>query len=200
MGILGLVVFGAMASLVATGEMEPEAAILRWLAGQRSSFWTVLMVGITRVGTGPVTAIMTSILCLWLWAKKQHRNAVFLAAANFGGAVLNATLKAIFERQRPSGQLVSAFVDPQTFSFPSGHAMSAMIFYASVSIVAARLGAPRLRAFVYVLAIIMIPTMGFTRLYLGVHYPSDVVGGWAMGAAWVAFIYLLFDGGERVGA
>jgi len=187
-----------MASLVATGEMEPEAAMLRWLADRRSSLWTAVMVGITRFGAGPVTAIMTSILCVWLWTKRQNRSALFLAVTNLGGGLLNATLKATFERQRPSGELARAFVDPQTFSFPSGHAMSAMIFYTSVSIVAARLGGPGLRAFVRVLAIMMIPTMGFTRLYLGVHYPSDVVGGWAMGAAWVALIYLAFDDGHRV--
>lgn len=149
------------------------------------------MVAITRFGSGPVTVAMVTALCLWLLARRQRREAVLLAAANLGGTALSATLKTIFERQRPPAEIVSSLTDPQSFSFPSGHAMSAMVFYASISIVGMRLGRAGLRAFVLGLALLMIPTMGFTRLYLGVHYPSDVAAGWALGAAWVSLWYLI---------
>lgn len=190
--ILGLVVFGGMAALVATGQLEEEAAMLRWLEGQRSSPGTSAMVTITRFGTGPATAAMTTVLCVWLLLRKRAQETVFLATANFGASLVNAALKLAFERQRPTSEIVSSLMDPQSFSFPSGHAMSAMVFYASLSIVAARLGGTRVRILVVALALIMIPTMGFTRLYLGVHYPTDVVGGWALGATWVSLSYLVF--------
>ena len=69
--------------------------------------------------------------------------------------------------------------------------MGAMVFYASICIVGLRLDRPWLRGLVLALALVMIPTTGFTRLYLGVHYPSDVVAGWALGAAWVSLSYLV---------
>jgi len=188
--VLGFVVFGATAGLVATGEIPQDAAVLRWLEGQRSSFWTSAMVAITWLGTGPVTLTLTAVLCMSLLVRKQRLDAAFLAAANFGGAIVNAAAKAIFVRQRPPAEVVNSIMEPQSFSFPSGHAMGAMVFYASICIIGLRLDRPWLRVFVLALALVMIPTTGFTRLYLGVHYPSDVVAGWALGAAWVSLSYL----------
>jgi undecaprenyl-diphosphatase len=150
------------------------------------------MVAVTTFGSGPVTALMVTALCIWLLARGQQREALFLAAANLGSAIGNAALKATFERQRPPAEIVRSLADLQSFSFPSGHAMNAMVFYASISIVGMRLGRAGLRVFVLGLALLMIPTMGFTRLYLGVHYPTDVVAGWATGATWVSLSYLMF--------
>ena len=189
--VLGFVVFGGTAGLVATGEIQQDAAILRWLEGQRSSFWTSAMVAITRLGTGPVTLTLTTVCCMWLLVRKQGLDAAFLATANFGGAIVNAAAKAIFVRQRPPVEVVHSIMESQSFSFPSGHAMGAMVFYASICIVGLRLDRPWLRGLVLALALVMIPTTGFTRLYLGVHYPSDVVAGWALGAAWVSLSYLV---------
>jgi undecaprenyl-diphosphatase len=192
MVILGLAVFGVMAALAATGQMQEEAAMLRWFEGQRSSSGTSAVLAITRFGAGPTTAAITTLLCVWMLIRKQTQEAVFLATANFGASMVNAALKVTFERQRPTSEIVSSLMDPQSFSFPSGHAMSAMVLYTSISIVAARLGGTAVRTMVMALALIMIPTMGFTRLYLGVHYPTDVMGGWALGAAWVSLSYLVF--------
>lgn len=190
--VLGVVVFGAMASLVTTGQVEEEAAVLRWLEGRRSALWTAAMVAVTRFGAGQVTGAIVITLCAWLLVRKQTLEAAFLATANLGSAILNAALKAVFERQRPPTDIVVSITDPQSFSFPSGHAMSAMVFYASISIVAMRLGSAGLRTVVLAAALVMIPTMGFTRVYLGVHYPSDVIAGWALGAAWISSSYLVF--------
>ncbi len=201
MVVLGFVVFGAMAALVATGKIEQDAAILGWLEGQRSSFWTSAMVAITRLGTGPVTLTVTAVLCLWLFVRRQRLDAAFLATANFGSAIINVAVKAIFERHRPPIEIVNSILEPQSLSFPSGHAMGAMVFYVSICIIGVHWHRPW-RALVLVLALVMVPTMGFTRLYLGVHYPSDVVAGWALGAAWVSLSYLVlfqtWPGGRRV--
>ena len=188
--VLGFVVFGAMAGLVATGKIEEDTAILGWLEGQRSSFWTSALVAITRLGTGSVTLTLTTVLCVWLFARKRRLDAAFLATANFGSAIISAAIKATFERQRPPIEIVNSVLEPQSFSFPSGHAMGAMVFYVSICIIGVHLNRPW-RVLVLALALAMVPTMGFTRLYLGVHYPSDVVAGWALGAAWVSLSYLV---------
>jgi undecaprenyl-diphosphatase len=65
-----------------------------------------------------------------------------------------------------------------------------MVLYTSLAMIAAGLGLPRLKRALIALALIIVPTMGFTRLYLGVHYPSDIIGGWALGASWVWLVYL----------
>jgi undecaprenyl-diphosphatase len=190
--LLGAAVFGAMAMLVTAGQVEEEALVLRWIEDRRSPWWTFAMVAITRFGTGPVTATLTALLCVWLLVREQRRDAAFLATVNLGSVILNTAFKSLFERQRPPDEIVTSVMDLQTFSFPSGHALSAMVFYASVSIVGARLGGAGLRALLLAAAALMIPTMGFTRVYLGVHYPTDVIAGWGLGAAWVSVAYLIF--------
>lgn len=190
--LFGVAIFGVMATLVTEGRIEEEIAMLRLLEEQRSQGWTSVMVAVTRFGSGPVTAALTTTLCIWLFARSWRLEAAFLALSNLGSAALNTGLKAIFERQRPQSEIVSAITDPQSFSFPSGHALSAMVFYVSILIVGARLAGAPLRASLLTLAVIMVPMMGFTRLYLGVHYPTDVIAGWAVGAAWVSSSYLAF--------
>lgn len=195
--IIGMAVFGVMAAVATEGQLEEEVAILRWLEDQRSGLATTAMVILTNLGSGVVMISGTILLCSWLLIRERRRDAGFLATANLGSAFVNTVLKVAFERQRPPAEIVSSITDPQTFSFPSGHAMSAAVFYASIAIVGSRLGGAGVRFLLLAAALTMIPAMGFTRLYLGVHYPTDVVAGWALGGAWVSLCYLMFHASGR---
>lgn len=111
-------------------------------------------------------------------------------AVSIGGGLLTVLLKNYFSRQRPD--VVPHLVEAELSSFPSGHAMaSAMIYLALaavvVPIIPTRLG----RSYVIAVAVFMTILVGVSRVYLGVHYPSDVLGGWTVGLSWAIFCWLI---------
>ena len=108
----------------------------------------------------------------------------FLLGATLSGLLLCGLLKGLFERPRP--QLVSHLSYVTTTSFPSGHSLASFCFYGALAaLVTARLASRALRAAVWAAAALVIAVVGFSRLYLGVHYASDVVAGYATGFVWV---------------
>jgi undecaprenyl-diphosphatase len=188
--LVATLIFGVMAMSVRPGPVGPDATILQALEAARAPHATEVMVAITTTGRGPVTAAFVLLLATWLLVRGFRTKAVFLLVANLGSAVLSQSAKAMFSRPRPSFDVATRITGPDSFSFPSGHALSAMVLYTSLAMVAGGLGHGRLQRALIALALVMVPTMGFTRVYLGAHYPSDVVGGWALGAAWVWLVYL----------
>jgi undecaprenyl-diphosphatase len=183
-------IFGAMAMWVRSGPVGLDAGILQTLEAARSTRATEAVVAITTVGRGPVTAAIVVLVAVWLLVRGYRKEAAFLVVANLGSVILSLGLQEVFTRPRPPLDVVTRITDPESFSFPSGHALSAMVLYTSLAMIAAGLGLPRLKRALIALALIIVPTMGFTRVYLGVHYPSDVIGGWALGASWVWLVYL----------
>jgi undecaprenyl-diphosphatase len=139
---------------------------------------------VTLVGSPGVWAI-TALFALWLYWRKERFLFWAWIASNVGGGILQLVLKGTVHRNRP--QYAAAYLHGQSYSFPSGHTMSATICW-SLMVVCAGLslgwhGRKRLR--LYVVSTTIIVLIGFSRLYLGVHYPSDVVGGLIIGTAWV---------------
>lgn len=187
---LGLGLFGLIAAFVTPGPIGPDAEHLQLLERARTDTWTRVMIAITDFGGGLVTAALVLALVVAIGIKRATAEAVFLLVANAGGWILSSIFKSLFERPRPPPDVVSAITHPQSYAFPSGHSLSAMVFYTSLVMVASGLHRKGLAVWLTGLAAIMVPTMGFTRVYLGVHYPSDVVAGFALGAAWVWFVYL----------
>ena len=188
--VVGLIVFGAIAAFVAPGPMGPDAEYLQAVEGARTDRWTDVMLAITNFGKGPVTAFLVLILVIAIGIQRAAAEAAFLLVANLGSWILSPIVKSIFARPRPQPDVVSAITHPQSFAFPSGHSLIAMVFYTSLVLVALQLGRRKLALWLALLAAIMVPTMGFTRVYLGVHYPSDVLAGFALGASWVWLVYL----------
>ncbi|AKC85478.1 phosphatase PAP2 family protein [Pseudoxanthomonas suwonensis] len=135
-----------------------------------------------RYGVIPVDILLS----LALLAFRRWREAVFAMVAFAGSALLNVAAKQSFRRERPS--LWESIAPETTFSFPSGHAMGSMTLAAVVVLLAWR---TRWRWPVLVLAVAFTGLVGLSRLYLGVHYPSDVLAGWAAGLAWTAGVYLV---------
>jgi len=129
----------------------------------------------------------------------QHKySAILLLVSTFGGLVLNGVLKLGFNRPRPS--IFVPEVHAVSSSFPSGHAMSAAIVYGTVAYLAARLHKRMwARTLVMTAALIVIVLISISRMYLGVHYPSDVIAGLAIGLAWAGFCMATLEAIKKFG-
>nr|WP_310234481.1 phosphatase PAP2 family protein [Luteimonas terrae] len=125
-------------------------------------------------------------LVLVLLALKRWRDALFVAVATGGSALLNLATKQLFARDRPS--LWESIAPEATYSFPSGHAMGSMTLAAVLVLLA---WPTRARWGVIAAMAVFVPMVGLSRVYLGVHYPSDILAGWAAASVWVVGVYLV---------
>jgi len=130
----------------------------------------------------PTLLIAASLLALlWLWRMRRGRLGLALLAVTLTGRALSEAQKYWIARARPN--IEPHLVVVKTSSFPSGHATSSMIFYLTLALVIAANGRWRFSATAAAVAISLL--VGISRVMLGVHWPSDVVGGWALGMLWV---------------
>lgn len=140
-----------------------------------------LMISITRIGD-PRTVVPTTVVFFgFLWWQRYRLEAKFFALNAFGGAVLSYVLKLAFSKPRPD--LWPKLISETTFSYPSGHALGSMVLYGFLSYVLADLY-PRYAKTFYWVAAVLIVAIGFSRLYLGVHWPTDILAGYGVGFLW----------------
>ena len=179
--------FVELADVVSEGATQQfDEAVLRWMAEHQMPWLQHAMFEITLLGTGLVLMTMVAVSATFLWLSDHRFSALLLVIATWTGVAINSLLKTTFDRPRP--QVFEWGADVLTSSFPSGHAMTATITYGTVAYLAARLQRSRLARWITLLAAgLMITLICLSRLYLGVHYPSDVVAGALMGLAWTAF-------------
>ena len=138
---------------------------------------------LTALGGVTVLTLVSALAVAFLLTRGRVRQAFYTALATGGGALFGALLKALFARARP--EAVPHLVEVNSLSFPSGHSMNSAIIYLTLAVMISRsFEERRTRLFVIGVAALLVLTIGFTRLYLGVHYPTDVLGGWTVGAAW----------------
>lgn len=147
---------------------------------------------VTWLGGTIWLAVITAAVALWLLARGQGRLALFLVLTTAGGGVLNRVVKILVDRPRPEvdHEVASALGD----SFPSGHAMSSVVVYGALLLVllpVVRRRAARRAVVVSVAA--LVAAIGSTRLLLGVHFLSDVLGGFVLGLAWLAASVAAFE-------
>ncbi|WP_167508025.1 phosphatase PAP2 family protein [Corallococcus aberystwythensis] len=142
---------------------------------------------VTSLGGFPVLSLITTAVCGFLLVARRYRTSLFVLSSIVGGWILNALLKNLFHRPRPS--VVPHLTETMSTSFPSGHAMLSAITYLTLGALLAQFAEHR-RVKVYLLAVALVLSVlvGCTRVYLGVHYPSDVLGGWVAGLAWALFV------------
>ncbi len=145
---------------------------------------------ITALGSGAVLALVTLGVAGYLLLRRQHRTLVLLIVATFGGALLSLLLKSLFSRPRPPFASEEVYV--LTSSFPSGHSMLSAAVYLTLGALLARTS-NRYRHKVYFLGVAAVITglIGFSRVYLGVHYPTDVLAGWGFGLIWALLFWLI---------
>jgi len=185
--VAGTVVFAELAERVREGYTQHfDVAVLQWLGAHHTPLLTNIMTEITPLGTGIVVMTIVGVTTAFLWHTEHRISAQLLLAATAGNIILNNVLKLYFDRARPN--VFEWQTHAASSSFPSGHAMSATVVYGTVAYLLARLQKHAWsRAITLVTAVIMIALICLTRLYLGVHYPSDVLGGIVVGLAWAAF-------------
>jgi undecaprenyl-diphosphatase len=144
----------------------------------------------TALGSVGVIVFITLGVAGYLTLLRKHRTVLLLTIAVAGGLLLNTLLKLGFDRPRPDLVPHGAYV--YTASFPSGHAMLATATYLTLGALLARvLPDRRTKFFVLAMAVVLCFLVGFSRVYLGVHWPSDVAAGWMVGAAWALLWWLV---------
>lgn len=150
----------------------------------------IMFTDITSLGSTTVLALVTLAAVGYLLFSRRTGAAWMMLAAVAGGTLLNNVMKLFFERPRPD--LVAHIVDTQTTSFPSGHAMISAITYLTIGAVMARVQKQRtVRLYLIAVAVLATVLVGISRVYLGVHWPSDVLAGWCAGASWAILCWLV---------
>ncbi|KAB7643651.1 phosphatase PAP2 family protein [Polymorphobacter fuscus] len=154
------------------------------------------MVDLTALGGVTLLTLVTLIVMGFLLTQRKYAEAAFVGIAIGGGALLGSLLKASYARTRPS--LVAHLVEVNSASFPSAHAMNSAITYLTLGVLVARAASThREKAYAMWVALLLTLVVGVSRVYLGVHWPTDVIAGWAVGSAWAVTCWII---AERVRA
>jgi undecaprenyl-diphosphatase len=152
----------------------------------------------TALGGVGVLTLLGVATMLYLILAHKYRTALFTTLALSGGWLLSTTLKLGFDRPRPD--LVPHGSAVYTASFPSGHSMMAAVTYLTLAAMLARVQPKRrLKAYLLLVGIVVTVLVGISRVYLGVHWPSDVLAGWTAGAAWASLCWLIARWAQRRG-
>lgn len=195
--VAGIVGFVALMA-VATGS-EPHAFDTQILLALREDghpdrplgpHWLELaMRDVSSFASTTVLLLVMAAAVAYLLAVRRRAMALFVLIVLGGGQLLTSVLKLSVDRPRP--ELVSHLVEVLTLSFPSGHAMGAALTYGTLGVLAADIAPNRAaKACLLGLAIFVTLLVGISRIYLGVHWPSDVMAGWCAGFAWAALCFL----------
>jgi undecaprenyl-diphosphatase len=195
-----LLLVGFVASLVTTSGLvtlhdeilkasfeQRDIAIQTWVHGFAEPVLTKLMEGLSWIGSPLVVTPTVTLAVAWMGWRRRRDDALLVAAAALGGVALDTVMKLHFRRSRPD--VPWAFVHEHSFSFPSGHSVMAMVMYGIIVYKTEdKLQSKRARAALMVGAFLMVAGIGVSRVYLGAHYPSDVAGGYFVGAVWLAAV------------
>jgi undecaprenyl-diphosphatase len=148
---------------------------------------TVAMRVVTMLGAPFVLISLSLVAGLAFVARRNYRAMTLLVATMAGSTLLNEVLKLSFHRTRP--EPFFEIQTPGSFSFPSGHALASFCFYSTIAaLISARTKSRTVRIVVWTLAALLITLIGLSRIYLGVHYPTDVLAGYAAAFIWVIII------------
>jgi undecaprenyl-diphosphatase len=176
-----LLLIGALAlavteiSVVARADVALAGAIHAQAADWLTSTW----LAVSDVAATEVILLATTVIVGLLIVGNHWRGAVALALSVVTAQVVVQLLKLLVSRPRPEAE--GAIVDPSGFSFPSAHSASSVALYLMLAVIATGLLRHRLRAVAYIAAALVILLVGFSRVYLGAHYPTDVLAGWLLG-------------------
>jgi undecaprenyl-diphosphatase len=200
-----LFLFIQLAGEVMEGETQAaDSAIVRSLRSADDPSrpigppWTQgVLLDITALGSPVVLGLVVLIITGYLVLEARYLTALMVVATSITGEVLNELLKLLFERPRPD--IVPHLQTVVTASFPSGHAMQSAVIYLTLGALLMRVVEGRLtKIYCMAMAIFLTLIVGVSRVFLGVHYPSDVLGGWMLGFLWAAITFLVTRRFERI--
>jgi len=176
---------------VHNGPTGIDQHIAEWFAGRRTPMWTHVMWRITWLGSSIVVMPITALTAIGLWWTHRGRLATFLVVTVVGAALLNSLAKDVVGRNRPP--VATRLQQPHASSFPSGHSTQAAATYVALGIVIlvlTRSRATRVVAWTIVTGAVI--AVGVSRVYLGVHWTTDVIAGWIVGTAWTLGVTCAF--------
>jgi undecaprenyl-diphosphatase len=193
--VAAAVFFAWLAERVTAGQTMPfDLSIRGEVHALASGALTGAMLVVTWLGSG-VVLVPATVFLVWRLARGGHRRAAWLLGiAVAGGDLLELVLKLVFQRPRPEAFFVT---EPTTYSFPSGHSVESCVFYGTVAAIFTAGLRPAWKVAGWAVAVLMVAAIGFSRIYLGVHWPTDVLGGYDLGVGWQAAVrvgYRVRDG------
>jgi undecaprenyl-diphosphatase len=174
-----------------------DAIVLQWLHSHTTAFGIQLMATFTILGALSFIAIPGIGIAALLARKRKWLILKGWTAALVGGPIIENILKRSIRRPRP--EFAAAFLHGFSYSFPSGHAMNSTIAYGMLAYILVTLWTRRSASKVGIVlfTVLLVLGIGFSRLYLGVHYLSDVLGGFAVGSVWLAACIVFTETSQR---
>lgn len=162
-----------------------DHGIAAWLNDQVAPHHQAVTVlkALSSLGGRPMMFWLVGVVVVALLIRKQHRLAVYLVVTGVGALILDPSLKLIVGRLRPVVDVPVASAPGN--SFPSGHALGSIVAYGALLLVFLPVLSARVRRFAFAITALLVVSIGFTRMALGVHFLSDVLGGWLLGLAWL---------------
>ncbi|WP_150268479.1 phosphatase PAP2 family protein [Paenibacillus tepidiphilus] len=184
--------FALIATLVVQeGTLAFDRSVISFVQGMETGGLTFLAKGLSLVGsTGLVIGISIVAMVLLFCLLKHWAELAFFLVASLGSQLLNISMKLWFRRERPN---IHRLAEAAGYSFPSGHSMAAFTLYGVLAYLLWRHTRSRKERLLLILfAVLMTLGIGWSRIYLGVHYPSDVIGGYAASGAWLMLCIACF--------
>jgi len=187
---VALFIFGWLAEEMLEGDTQRFDSFVRTAIHQHATpGLTRLMMGFSFIGSVATVSVLCVVILSAFLYFRQVRLAALLTITMLGMAALDYLLKLAFHRPRPAAFFGPS---PSSYSFPSGHAFGALCFYGVLAaIFAARASGKAAKFCIWAGAVLLIGMIGLSRIYLGVHYPSDVIAGYCAGAVWVGAVGFL---------
>lgn len=196
MGAVAVVVLGLVAIVLTEAVVHHKALdgldgpFRDWVIDHRTGFVTEVMVNASRFGSTPSLVVVALATAAWLAWKGRGSDSLLVIGGSVGAFALGPVLKAVVERPRPALSEHVVFVN--SWSYPSGHSLNSMAVLGLLTVLAVRgQSGPVRRAALAVLGAFLVVVVGFSRVYLGVHWPSDVLAGWLIGVLWLTICFTI---------
>lgn len=185
--LAGRVLLSGTVTIIRVDE-QVQSAMRRWISDDATLFFR----SVTWLGDPVVLTFVAAVAGVVFWVRGRPAWAIYIWLTSSTGGLLNRVMKNVFARERPTIDALAEEVS--SYAFPSGHSMGSIVVYSALAWAAARvLPSWRKESLVTASAITLVVMIGTSRIYLGVHWLSDVLGGFAAGLAWVATVTTAFE-------
>jgi len=197
--LIFFILFIQLANLVSREQLTAfDNQIVELVAGFRSAELNAIMLFITNLGATVTVVFMSVVVIIGMWLAKHRHHIPALIISMLGAGIFTYTLKQLFTRARP--EMANAVIEELNFSFPSGHTLIAICFYGVLIYFLVHVVKPMwAKLLVFVLGSALILAIGISRIYLGVHWPTDVLASLLLGGSWLCLLAALHEYRGMVG-